>query len=77
MTVVAPYGHARFIENACISGGEKWRTFTIAKDVTLSAFGWMHWLGKPQLRQRSDRISPAYVWNDTQLEHSDRRKINV
>jgi hypothetical protein len=30
-------------------------------------------LGKPQLRQRSQRISPAYLRNDTQLEHSDRR----
>ena len=29
-------------------------------------------LGKPQLRQRSQRISPAYLRNDTQLEHSDR-----
>ena len=34
---------------------------------------WMRWLSKPQLRQRSERISPTYVRNDTQLEHSDRR----
>jgi len=38
-------GHSWFIENACISGGEKWRTFTIAKGMTLSAVCWMHWLG--------------------------------
>ena len=29
-------------------------------------------LGKPQLRQRSQRISSANIRNDTQLEHSDR-----
>ena len=34
-------------------------------------------LGKPQLRQRSERISPTYVRNDTQLEHSDRRELDV
>ena len=34
-------------------------------------------LGKPQLRQRSERIPPARIWNDAQLEHSDRREFDV
>src|SRR5215831_6885690 len=34
-------------------------------------------LGKPQLRQRSERISPTCVRDDAQLEHSDRRELDV
>ena len=34
-------------------------------------------LGKPQLRQRSDRIFATDVRNDAQLEHSDRREFDV
>src|SRR5262245_9248044 len=34
-------------------------------------------LGKPQLRQRSKRISPTYVRNDVQFEHRDCRELNM
>src|SRR5512137_2846941 len=34
-------------------------------------------LGKPQLRQRSERLPPTDVRNDAQLEHRDRRELDV
>src|SRR5262249_15441905 len=34
-------------------------------------------LGKPQLCQRSERISPTCIRNDAQLEHRDRRELDV
>ncbi len=34
-------------------------------------------LGKPQLRQGSDRISPTCVRIDVHLEHGDRRELDV
>jgi hypothetical protein len=34
-------------------------------------------LGKPQLRQRRERIPSADVWNDAQLEHRDRREFEM
>ena len=34
-------------------------------------------LGKPQLRQRSKRISPTYVRNDVQFKHRDCRELNM
>jgi len=34
-------------------------------------------LGKPQLRQRRDGISPTDIRNDVQLEHRDRRELDV
>jgi len=34
-------------------------------------------LGKPQLRQRSKRISPTYVRNDVQFEYRDCRELNM
>ena len=34
-------------------------------------------LGKPQLRQRSERISPTCIRNDAQLEHSDCRELDA
>ena len=35
------------------------------------------WLGKPQLCQRSNRISPTYIRSDAQLQHSNHREIDV
>jgi hypothetical protein len=34
-------------------------------------------LSQPHLCQRGNRCFATYVWNDAQLEHSDRREIDM
>ena len=36
-----------------------------------------NWLSKQQPCQRSESMTSTYVWNDAQLNHSDRRQRDV